>query len=118
MQIERMSDESMFPWIEQLLQEGTARAAFEQLGERFRRDKDYRSLLDVRLMQARLELGLPLVSTARIGDMPTAQQEAYQRAYVRAAREIGELILAERNIPQAWPYFRAIGDTGPVVQAL
>jgi hypothetical protein len=31
---------------------------------------------------------------------------------------VGELILADRNIPQAWPYFRAIGDTGPIVRAL
>jgi hypothetical protein len=27
-------------------------------------------------------------------------------------------MLADGNIPQAWPYFRAIGDTGPIVQAL
>jgi hypothetical protein len=37
---------------------------------------------------------------------------------VRAAREVGELMLADGNIPLAWPYFRAIGDTGPIVRAL
>jgi len=37
---------------------------------------------------------------------------------VRAAREVGELILADGNIPQAWPYFRAIGETAPIVEAL
>ena len=109
---------SIFSCIDEALQHGDPGAAFEQLAERFRRDKEYRSLLDVRLMQARFDLGLPLVSTARIGDMPKAQQEAYQNAYVRAAREVGELMLADRNIPQAWPYFRAIGDTGPIAQAL
>ena len=50
--------------------------------------------------------------------MPKELQQAYQDAYVQAAREVGELILADRNIPQAWPYFRAIGDTGPIIQAL
>jgi hypothetical protein len=109
---------NIFSWIDEALQHGDAGAAFEQLAERFRRDKEYRSFLDVRLMQARFELGLPLVSTSRIGDMPKARQEAYQHAYVRAAREVGELMLADGNIPQAWPYFRAIGDTGPIVQAL
>src|SRR5688572_11216537 len=69
-------------------------------------------------MQKRLELGLPLVSTAGIGDVPKDLQQAYQDAYVHAAREVGELMLADRDIPQAWPYFRAIGDTGPIVQAL
>ena len=69
-------------------------------------------------MQKRLELGLPLVSTAGIGDVPKDLQQAYQDAYVHAAREVGELMLADRNIPQAWPYFRAIGDTGPIMRAL
>jgi hypothetical protein len=110
--------QSDFSWIDEALQQGDAGSAFEQLAERFRREKEYRSLLDVRLMQARFELGLPLVSTSRIGDMPKVQQDAYQNAYVRAAREVGELMLADGRIPQAWPYFRAIGDRAPVVQAL
>lgn len=118
MQTDRTSEEAIFSWIEQVLQRGDAGAAFEQLAGRFRRDKQYRPLLDVRLMQARFELGLPLVSTSRIGDVPKVQQEAYQNAYAGAAREVGELILADGNIPQAWPYFRAIGDTAPIIQAL
>lgn len=118
MQIDRASEETLFSLIDKALQDGDAGAAFEQLAERFRQEKEYRSLLDVRLMQARFELGLPLVSTSRIGDMPNARQAAYQNAYVRAAREVGELMLADGNLPQAWPYLRAIGDTGRIVQAL
>ena len=67
-------------------------------------------------MQKRLELGLPLVSAPGIGDVPKELQQAYQDASVHAAREVGELILADRDIPQAWPYFRAIGDTGPIIR--
>ncbi len=48
-------------------------------------------------MRKRLELGLPLVSTAGIGDVPKDLQQAYQDAYVHAAREVGELMLAERQ---------------------
>src|SRR5918994_1677799 len=118
MQADRTSEETIFPWIEHVLQHGNAAGAFDQLAERFRRDKQYRLLFDARLMQKRLELGLPLVSTGRIGDVPKDRQEAYQEGYVHAAREVGELMLADGNIPHAWPYFRAIGDTGPIVQAL
>jgi hypothetical protein len=118
MQADRTSEETIFPWIEQVLQSRNAGAAFEQLVERFRRDKQYRELFDARLMQKRLELGLPLVSTPTIGDVPKDLQQAYQDGSVQAAREVGELLLADRNIPQAWPYFRAIGDTGPIVRAL
>jgi hypothetical protein len=31
-----------------------------------------------------------------------------------AAREVGGLFLADGDIPRAWPYFRAIGDSAPV----
>jgi hypothetical protein len=118
MHADRTSRETIFSWLDHVLEKGNAGTAFEQLAERFRRDKNYRGIFDARLMQKRLELGLPLVSTAGIGDVPKHLQEAYQDAYVHAAREVGELMLADRDIPQAWPYFRAIGDTGPIVQAL
>jgi len=114
----RTSDDAIFPWLEQLLRNHDTGAAFEELAARFKRDKQYRRLLDTRLMQKRFELGLPLVSSARIGDVPKDLQQAYQDRYIEAAREVGELILADRDIPGAWPYFRAIGDTGPIVRAL
>jgi hypothetical protein len=118
MQADHTSEDTIFPWIEHALRNGNAGAALDQLAQRFRRDKQYRKFFDARLMQKRLELGLPLVSAAGIGDVPKALQQAYQDASVHAAREVGELMLADQNIPQAWPYFRAIGDTGPIIQAL
>jgi hypothetical protein len=118
MQANRASEDAIFPWIEHLLQNHDTGAAFEELAARFKRDKQYRGLFDARLMQKRLELGLPLVSTPAIGDVPKELQQPYQDASVQAAREVGELILADRNIPQAWPYFRAIGDAGRITQAL
>ena len=118
MQAHRASEDAIFPWIEHLLQNHDPGAAFEELAARFKRDKQYRGLFDARLMQKRFELGLPLVSSARIGDVPKEMQQAYQDGYLHAAREVGELILADRNIPHAWPYFRAIGDTAPIVRAL
>ena len=118
MQADLTSEDAVFPWIEQLLENNDTGAAFEELAARFKREKQYRQLFDARLMQKRLELGLPLVSSARIGDVPKDLQQAYQDGYIQAAREVGELILADRNIPHAWPYFRAVGDTGPIVRAL
>jgi len=118
MQAHRASEDAIFPWIEHLLQNHDTGAAFDELAARFTRDKHYRGLSDARLMQMRFQLGLPLVSSARIGDVPREMQQAYQDGYVRAAREVGELILADRDIPRAWPYFRAIGDTSPILRAL
>lgn len=111
-------EDGIFPWLDHLLQNRDKGAAFDELAARFRRDKQYKALFDTRLMQKRFELGLPLVSSARIGDVPKEVQQTYQDAYLQAAREVGELLLADRDIPRAWPYFRAIGDTGPIVRAL
>jgi tetratricopeptide (TPR) repeat protein len=110
--------ESVFSWIEQILQSGNADAAFERLAQRFRSEKQYQQLFDARLMKKRLELGLPLVSQPALGDLPKEIQQRYQDAYVQAATEVGELYLADGNIPRAWTYLRAVGATKPIVQAL
>ena len=111
-------DPSLFSWIEQILQNGDAGAAFEKLVERFRKEKQYQQLFDARLMMKRLELGLPLVSQPALADLPKDIQQRYQEAYVQAAGEVGELYLSDGNVPRAWTYLRAIGSTKPVVEAL
>jgi tetratricopeptide (TPR) repeat protein len=110
--------DGIFSWVEQILQDGDAAAAFEKMAERFRREKQYQQLFDARLMKKRLELGLPLVSQPALGDLPKEIQQRYQDAYVQAAGEVGELYLADGNIPRAWAYLRAVGNAKPVVDAL
>src|SRR5262245_51663229 len=105
----------VFAWIEELLQSGNADAAFDGLIERFRRDKQYRLIFDARMLKRRLDLGLPLVSLSTLGDLPDAVRQPYQDAYIHAAREVGDLFLADGDIPGAWTYFRAIGDAKPVI---
>lgn len=116
--MDNTAEETVFSWIEQTLETGDAEAAFERLVERFRREKQYRQLFDARLMKKRLELGLPLVSQATLGDLPKEVQQQYQDGYVQAAGEVGELYLADGNIPRAWPYLRAVGNTKAIIDAL
>jgi hypothetical protein len=82
------------------------------IAEHFLQSGEYGLLFEARLMQKRLELGLPLVQTESVA-LPT-----YQDAVVEVARETGRLFLAAGNIDRAWPYYRAVGDPGPVEQAL
>jgi len=65
-----------------------------------------------------MDLGLPLVSQPSLGDLPKELQGAYQDGYVEAAREVGELYLADGNVPRAWAYLRAVGNPRPVIEAL
>jgi hypothetical protein len=50
--------------------------------------------------------------------MAPATQAAYEQALEEAARETGLLFLAEGDIPKAWMYLRATGDSARVAQAL
>jgi hypothetical protein len=98
-----------------------ARGAAEGLDfliERFRSERELPLLFEARLMRKRLELGLPLVQTQDPGEFPEELRAAYERAMMEVAREVGNGYLEAGNIPRAWPYFRAIGEPGPVVAAL
>lgn len=107
-----------FAHINQVLRAGGPEAGFAYLAKRAREDKNYPLLFEIRLMQKRRELGLPLILTEPLGDLPKPKQEAYEQGTVEAAREVGALFLADGEIERAWPYFRAIGEVKPVANAL
>jgi hypothetical protein len=107
-----------FAHINQVLRAGGPEAGFAYLAKRAREDKNYPLLFEIRLMQKRRELGLPLILTEPLGDLPKPKQDAYEQGTVEAAREVGALFLADGEIERAWPYFRAIGEVKPVAKAL
>lgn len=107
-----------FEALEEALYSGGAEGAFRFLAERALSQKNYPLLFEVRLMQKRHELGLALVQTGGLGDVPEEQQPAYEQAYITAAREVGGLFLADGDIPRSWSYFRAIGEPAPVAAAI
>jgi hypothetical protein len=111
------NENNLFAWIEQTAQNGPD-TAFAELFDRLRREKQYRLLFDARLMKRRLELGLPLVSHITLAELPKHLQQPYQEGYVEAAREVGELMLADGHIAHAWPYLRASGKTDSMIAAL
>ena len=110
---------------EQCIQRGRARAGvggeqavFDVLAQTFMQDKDYAKLFQLRVLRKRFELGLPLIQNGPGEEVPADKRPEYEQAFVQAAREAGELFLAANDIPRAWPYFRAIGESAPVVAAI
>ncbi len=108
----------VFELVEQALESGGSEAAFDVVLEKLRSEKNYPLVFEARLMQKRHELGLPLIQVESAPDLPEKTQSAYQQATVDAAREVGALFLADGHIPSAWPYFRAIGESAPVAEAI
>src|SRR5579884_2102025 len=100
-----------------LTAEGAA-AAIDRLCARLRADKDCSGLFYALLLRARHRLGVNPVPTAPSADIPTQHHAAYEQAIREAARDVGGLLLAEGNIPQAWGYFRLINEPEPVRAAL
>ena len=79
---------------------------------------DYHRLFDVRLMRTRHELGLPVTQPASLENVPDGHQAAFRDAYVSTARDIGQKLLDNNQLADAWAYFRTIGEPEPVRQAV
>jgi hypothetical protein len=107
-----------FEMLEQTHRSEGPGTVFELLIRNAREQKNYFQLFEARLMQKRHALGLPLLFSGVISDLPLEHQPAYSAALMDAAREAGGLFLADGDIERAWPYFRAVGDPAPVAAAI
>src|SRR5438067_5194075 len=110
--------DNAFDLIDQALRTGGPEAGFDFLAQQALQEKNYPLLFEVRLLEKRHELGLPLIQVDDSAAMPPATRREYDKAYMDAAREVGSRFLADGNIPRAWPYFRAIGESASVAGAI
>ncbi|MBL8174621.1 MAG: hypothetical protein JNK48_08125 [Bryobacterales bacterium] len=106
---------ALFDELDRMLPGASPAAALDFLIGEFRRRGEYALLFEAKLMKRRAELGVPLIQTA---PLPEDKRAAYDETVIATARETGALFLAEGNIERAWPYFRAIGEHGPVRDAI
>src|SRR5262245_31836169 len=95
-----------------------AAAALDELGAELKARKDFAGLFYALLMKKRHELGVSPVATGSNQDLPEKVHEAFEDGIRDAARTVGQLLLAEGDLPQAWAYYRMLGETGPVADAL
>ncbi|WP_166819738.1 hypothetical protein [Thalassoroseus pseudoceratinae] len=89
-------------------------AAIDSLIGHLREQKNYDRLFDALLLKKRNEMGMPLAMPTALDDLPEDRRREFEDYYVEAAREVGELFLADDNVPRAWPYLRTIGETDKV----
>jgi hypothetical protein len=109
---------SAFDAVEAALHSVGPRAALERLADHLTAAGDYRSLLDALLLKARHELGLPLISSGALSDLPEPARTQYEEKYVDAIRLVGSKYLDAGDIPTAWAYFRVISETDRIAQAI
>src|SRR5438552_7603777 len=107
-----------FESFQQQLESGGPGNLFERLLETLRERKEFHRVFDARLLKKKHELGLPLSRPTSFEDVPAAQRDEFERAYTDAAREAGQLLLADGKLGQAWMYFHAIRETEPLAAAI
>ena len=108
----------VFDQVRDALESGDVEQAFSLAVARFQEEGSYPLIFEARLMKKRHELGMPLIQTEAWRSLRPEVQEAYEKATLEAAREVGTLFLERGEIGKAWPYFRAIGDSVPVRDAI
>lgn len=113
-----MAADTPFAQLQIQHQAGGATAVFDKLATLLREQKDYHRLFDALCAQKKYELGAPLHRPTAIDDIPSEKRAEFEAVYMAAAREVGQLFLADRKLSQAWMYFHAIRDTQPVRDAI
>lgn len=93
-------------------------AAVDRLIGTLRERKDFHRLFDAILLKRKFELGLPLNRPSSMADVPDDKRKDVEETYRAAAREMGDLFLAEGDIPNAWTYHSVIRDPKNVAAAI
>ena len=93
-------------------------AAAEALCAELRAAEDYHALFYAKLLAARVQLGVSPFPNGPSSELPAAAHAGYEDAIREAAREVGALYLAKRDLPRAWSLYRLVGDAEPLRQAL
>jgi hypothetical protein len=109
---------AVFNDLERTLKNEGPDAAVRLLCKELRERKEYISLFYALLLDKRRQLGVSPVPTGPSTELPEAIHEPYEDGIRKAARLVGGLFLEERNLPQAWSYFRMLGEPGKVREAV
>lgn len=111
-------DPSVYQELEQRLESDGPAVAVDRLCEALREKKDYNNLFYALLMKRRWELGVSPIPTSASSHLPEEFHDSYEEAIRQTARTVGQLFLDENDLPNAWMYYRMIGEPEKVAAAL
>ena len=111
-------DTATFDRVREVLASSGPAAAAEKLVAELREAEDFQNLFYALLLKKRVELGVSPFPTAPAAELPPETHEAYEHAIREAGREVGHALIARKRFPQAWSFFRMLGEPEPVRAAL
>lgn len=83
---------------------------FQHVSQSLASAGEFHRLFDLRLIQERRRLGLPLDRRTPIDDVEEPLRSQLEAGYLTACREVGELLLEAGRLREAWMYLRPAGD--------
>jgi hypothetical protein len=110
--------ENAFDELEEQVRTAGAAAAIERLCALLKEHKDYTGLFYALLLKKRFELGVSPVPTGAAQLLPARVHTEYEEAIRHAAGVAGRLNLDNGRIAAAWQFYRMIGETEPVREAI
>jgi hypothetical protein len=111
-------ESALFDQLDQTVKTAGPAAAIDKLCAELRANKDYAGLFYALLMKKRFDLGVSPIATGSNQDLPASAHSEFEEGIADAARTVGALYLGDGQIPQAWGYYRMLGDPAPVAAAL
>ncbi len=91
---------------------------FQQAAQQLVEAGQLHQLFDLRLLEQRHKLGLPLEQQTALDDVPSPAREQLEQSYLQACREVGRLLLDRGQASEAWAYLRPAGEKTLVQQWL
>jgi hypothetical protein len=83
---------------------------FQQTAQQLVEAGQLHQLFDMRLLEQRHKLGLPLEQQTPLDEVPSPAREQLEQAYLDACREVGLLLLESGQAREAWTYLRPAGE--------
>jgi hypothetical protein len=112
------TDARSFSDLEATLQGVGVSATLDRLIAVLAQQQKYHEMFDALLMRARHQLGLPVVLTAALDELPEELRLKVEEAYLDACRRVGGLLLEAGNLRESWMYLRPVGDKRGLAEAL
>src|SRR4051812_14755244 len=105
---------AQFDELKTLLETQGPAPAIDQLCKALEEKKDYSNLFYALLMKKRNELGVSPIPTTPSSELPPEYHGVYEEAIRNAGNYVGQLCLRDGRIPDAWVFYRMLGEKEPV----
>lgn len=100
----------IFQTVQKLIESDQASEALSNMSHYFEAENRWHELFELRKIQLRFQMGLPLLSTDSTSHLPTDKRTSYEEGLINACREIGTALVKENRLREAWVYLQAVDD--------